>query len=527
VTIGTYRPPNEEAEDTFDRNWNYRALLMACTLLARHATDDDWSAVEAWVRPILHEAATDAPGDQSVRSSPHIYSHPTAIAALGYTTLYINRGDNQALDALLRLAAHQDQAVINGIACQLEAIARHDQRVARSLTRIILTAAVHQRGVMTPEFVAAARASYDARCADAVCLEKVHLADGAPEPAWPELPLWPSRRRHGIRVSFESDGVGGADTNNDVAAQTFVLDEHAPGILIGALISLTVRQPPEWLIDLGEHLLVWTIDANNGPPDGDGHDRDNRPIQWNISYFDFLGVLSAALPFAVVRQRFLIPMLRLHDEAFCDACGTFLRGFDRATMATDTGNPDEPNAARELIIERLRATRMLRYDADRPSFTLEAHLADAINALFYHASRWASASGPQIPSGWPGLLGVAPGLARFTASLPNSGFIAVTFLGMVETYPCRRLIPPVVETLKAWSQVHGAGSEFWRTHLIANRVCTWLGAAFREDSEQIVFSHQLRDDLGQCLDILIRSGITAARVLETQLTDNSTLRWGT
>jgi hypothetical protein len=96
---------------------------------------------------------------------------------------------------------------------------------------------------------------------------------------------------------------------------------------------------------------------------------------------------------------------------------------------------------------------------------------------------------------------------------------------MIETYPCRRLIPPVVAVLKAWSEVHGVGSDFWSKQLIASRICAWIDTALRQESDGTILPNDLREDLGRCLETLIRSGIPSARLLESALIESTELRW--
>ena len=42
--------------------------------------------------------------------------------------------------------------------------------------------------------------------------------------------------------------------------------------------------------------------------------------------------------------------MALHDDAFHDATAGFLRGFDRATLAPDTPQPENPVGVRSLFV---------------------------------------------------------------------------------------------------------------------------------------------------------------------------------
>ena len=99
--------------------------------------------------------------------------------------------------------------------------------------------------------------------------------------------------------------------------------------------------------------MQWTIEAH-GPHGEDDEDRDHRPTDWNIHFFDFLGVLAVNLSNEQLVSMFLEPMSRFRDEPFYDAIGAFLRGFDRAAVATDTRDPENPAAVRSLVADRIR-----------------------------------------------------------------------------------------------------------------------------------------------------------------------------
>jgi hypothetical protein len=64
-------------------------------------------------------------------------------------------------------------------------------------------------------------------------------------------------------------------------------------------------------------------------------------------------VLSVNLRHEQLATMFLEPITRFRDEAFYDAIGPFLRGFDRATVAANTRNPENPTAVRRSGAARI------------------------------------------------------------------------------------------------------------------------------------------------------------------------------
>ena len=512
----------DDSEDRFHREWQGRAVVMAAALAARDYGGEDRGDVVAWCTPILDEAATGEADDISARVSEQIYSNGAAIAAVGYIGL-CQRDQNQAArDALLNVAARQDHAVLNAIGSHLTELRGIDARLPRSLVRLILNSVSHPRRTLDADEDAANKERHRRKVGDAVAAEKRWLDAGGPEPEWPELPPWHSRRRRGFRI-------GGHDLEErpspaERRGPEMYVDEHALGILAGHLVPFTLGELEDWAITLARHLMNWTIPANNGPPGDDEDERENRPFAWNISYFNFLGILCVALPFARAREWFMEPMTRLHEEAFNDATAAFLRGFDHATLAPDAGEPEDPVAVRALIADRLRRGRMAGRLSDRVSFTAETHLGDALTAMFYQPSRWEGRTGPYIPARWDGLPGTMPILTELAASVPKSGYVAVLFLTLVESYPCAVLLRDVVRVASAWRGEHAVGAQFWTEHQIGHRVCVWIDEALKDEPAAFEALTQVQDDLGKCLDVLVRSGLASARTLEARIAEDGRLR---
>jgi hypothetical protein len=254
-----------------------------------------------------------------------------------------------------------------------------DARFPRALARLAMRSAVHPRRTLDPAKDAAQAEAHRQSIAEAIDAERHWLDGDGPEPPWPPIAPWHSRRRRGIRLGPRLPDEDGPQ--RPAAPPEMYVDEQALGILADHLIRLMIGEVPAWVISLLEYLMPWTIEANNGPPGDDEHERENRPFHWNASYFDILGILCVALPFERARALFIDPILALHEEAFLDATSAFLRGFDRATIANGMPQPENAVAVRSLFIERLRRGRRMRNLEHRDSFSAESHLGDALHAL--------------------------------------------------------------------------------------------------------------------------------------------------
>ncbi len=508
-------------EDDGDEQWQARAIVMAAALAARDYEGADRADVEAWSRSILHAAATEKNDDIYSRTGDQIWSSKRAIAATGYRTLYCRNQDADARDVLFTLAARQDHPVLHAIGGGLGEFDRIDPRFPRALARLALQSAVHPRRTLEPAEDAANAEAHGRSVAEAIDAEKRWLDGTSPEPPWPAIAPWHSRRRRGIRLGPQ---IVEEEIERPTAMPEMYVDEHVLGILAGHLIPLMIGQVPEWVISLADHLMGWTIEANDGPPGDDEHERENRPTYWNISYFDSLGILCVALPFERARTLFIDPIMSLHEEAFLDATAAFLRGFDRATLATDMPQPENPVGVRSLFAERLRRGRRMEGLGHRVSFTAETHLGDALHAMFYQPARFMHAGRAHIPDRWDGLLEAMPLLTPFVTSVPQSGYLAVVFLTLMESSPRAALLPAMVEALLGWCAVHDAGANFWNEHQVGHRICEWIDRTLSNDFGPASAIAGVRDDLGRCLDVLVRSGIASARALEARIADDGLLR---
>jgi hypothetical protein len=115
----------------------------------------------------------------------------------------------------------------------------------------------------------------------------------------------------------------------------------------------------------------------------------------------------------------------------------------------------------------------------RGSFTAETHLGDALHALFYQPARFIRAGRLHIPNRRNGLLETMPILTPLVTSVPRSGYLAVVFLTLIESYPCAAFLPAMVEVASAWRGVHDVGANFWNEHQVGHRICEWIERCFK------------------------------------------------
>ena len=158
------------------------------------------------------------------------------------------------------------------------------------------------------------------------------------------------------------------------------------------------------------------------------------------------------------------------------------------------------------------------------SFTAETHLADALNAMFYQSPRFMNLGRADLPDRWDGLLETMPVLTPMVTSFPQSGYLAVVFLTVMESSPRAAFLPHMVEAVSAWRKIHAAGANFWNEHQVGNRICEWIERTLNGDPDAANVLLRVRDELSKCLDVLVRSGVAPARALEGRLADDDPLK---
>jgi hypothetical protein len=496
----------------FGKEWDRRVVVMAAALAARDYESPDRDDVMQWARPILQSASFVK--DKEYRGNEQIEYDATAIAVLGLVALYLRDRDIATRDTLMRLACHEQPAVERALGQHFTDFARVDERLPRALVRIVMANAVHPHRTDSDDDDRVNQRVRREKIEAAIAVEQRWLGGAVGEPAWPDLPDWWSRPRRGLRLG---DWAPDEDDEPAECKPDDYVDEQALGMLVSNLVGLTIGVLPPWIVTLSSHLMQWTFEAN-GPHGPEDRDRDHRPSTWNQHFFEFAGILSVALPHRDVVTIFLAPIIEFRDEAFYDAMAAFVRGFDRATLATDTKTPENPAAVRKLLAIRIKRGWNFRRYEDEKTFSSERHAGDALTAMFYQRSSFSNDGRPSTPGNWDGLDATISTLTELVTEAGSSGYLAVLFLNLVGSSPRAALLPYVVKAMTAWCSAYSADTNFWSEKDIGGRACSWLARTFDADPQATVVLSDAAADLLKCLDILVRAGIAQATEIEERFT---------
>jgi hypothetical protein len=503
---------DEDEDQDYNKEWDRRAVVTAAALAARDYEGSGRSEILGWALPILNAAAAAEKGKEYL-GNDQIEHNATAIATLGLLALYLKNRDVAHRDALLRIAKHQHLSVLNALGRHFPELTKVDPRLPRSIIRIVMVASIHPYRVDSDRQNKANQQCYLDKVSAAITAERNWLDGTRLEPDWPELPPWRSRPRPGIRLPGWTEEE---DDELEEERPDQHVDENALGAVASYLIRFTVGEMPPWVVALAVHLMRWTHEGN-GPHGEKDRDRGNRPLTWNSHFFDFLGILCVALPHDEAVAKFLEPITQFKDDAFHDAMAEFLRGFDRAMQAIDTKKPENPEAVRKLLADRMQKSRSYKRLGREKGLTSESHAGDALNGMFYQAHRLANRGRPSIPDNWDGLGSNMPTLVRLVTSASTSGYIATLFLNLVESSPSAALLRFVVQATTAWCTAYGVDTNFWSVKEFGGRVCAWLDQTFTADSTSATVLAGVEEDLLKCLDVLIRSGVAQARQIEDRI----------
>jgi hypothetical protein len=506
-------PPEDDEDKNYNKEWDRRAVVMAAALAARDYEGPDRSEIVGWALPILNTAIVEK--GREYPGNDQIEYNRTVIAGLGFLALYLRDRSVCHRDTLLRLSAYQHLSVLSALGRNFPNLIQADARLPRSIIRVIMAASIHPRRAFSDGENRANQQAYAERVDAGITAERNWLDGQGDEPDWPELPPLQPRWRQRIRLP------GGTEEGHEVAEEEWpnqIVDEHALGAIPNYLIRLTIGELPPWIVTLAERLMHWT-DQANGPHGERDCDRDNRPYTWNSHFFDFLGILCVALPHNEVVAKFVEPITRFRDDAFHDAMASFLRGFDRAMQAIDTKKPENAVGIRELLAERIRKSWNYKRFGREKTMNSETHAGDALNAVFYQSYRLVAHGRPSLPDNWDGLDATMPTLLRLVTGAPTSGWIAISFLNLIDTSPRASLLPSVTEAIKAWCTAYGVDANFWSEKEFGPRVCAWLLRTLEADPPPATILATVEADLLKCLDVLIRSGVAQARQVEERITE--------
>jgi hypothetical protein len=506
-------PKTDEDDQNYDNEWNRRAVVMAAALVARDYGAADREDALTWACPILLTASTRH--DREYFGNDQIEYNSTASAVLGVIPLFLREQGKTMRDMILKLSGHDHPAVLEALARNLLHLGDVNDQIPRSIVRIVMISSVHPRRALGVEQQRRNERHHREMVVAAIDTERRWLDEGGAEPSWPELAPWRSAPRRSIRLSHAGHIE---DDEDEDEPPNYYVDERRIGKLAQHLVRFTIGDVPVWVKDLAVHFMAWTDEAN-GPHQEDVRDRDHRPDTWNIEFFDFVGVLSVALPHSDVIDLFLNRLVKFNDEAFYDTMASFLRGYDRATVATDTRAPENPVQVRELLADRIKRAWNYRRLGREKGFTSETHAGDALNAMFYQPSRWANTGRPTIPIAWPGLPATMATLTDIVIGAPTSGYLATLFLNLVESSHDKALFPFVVQACAAWSTAYGVDRNFWAEKNIGSRVCTWLDTCLKNEVAAHSLTSELAGELLGSLDVMVQSGVAHARIVEEKITN--------
>jgi hypothetical protein len=495
---------NRASDEAFEIGCNRRAVVMAAAVALRDYEGEYRSDVVSWAETVLLEAAFEK--DSEFRASPQIEYNRNAIAALGLQERYYQDPSPARAEQLLTLAANWHPAVAAAFEREFSRMAVEAPQLLRSIIRIVMTSSVYVQKADGNGIIEGPDT------AKAIAGELAWLRGETPEPGWPFIPPWYTTERRGIRIGLSFD-VDDDEDDDDEPSDTSINEERVGSMLQG-LVPLTTNGVPDWMGALTAHFYNWALDANGR---GSARARDRRPTSFNHRFFDFVGVVSVALPCVDVVRDFIEPLGSLPDESFHDAVGQFLEGFDRATLAINTVKSDDPAAIRQVIIRRVVTTRNYERTKRDIGLSTESHAAGAYKALFFLTQNWFVSTKPIIPANWPGLPDVAPALTSLITGAPGSGYLASIFMTLLETSPSRLLVPSFTRALAAWCTSHDTSHSFWLGNGLGSRVVDWLESALNEQDGPRVSQSDI-DSLLTSLAVLVRVGVTSAPDLEVRLT---------
>lgn len=496
-------PENTDRSD-FDAEWDRRAIVMAAALAARDYRGGDRAEILAWAEDVLDRAAS-GPTRESHGNNQIIYDK-VAIAALGLIAIYRSNPTVAVRDKLLALAANPSLPVTNALGGAF--VDCKTDKVLSAIIRIMLASSSYPRRRDTESEKHAVEQAHAQRIQEAVAAELAWLSGHGEEPGWPTLPPWLTRPKRYLQLP----GFTAAKPRKPRAEPPDAYaSEQRMAEIVSHLIPLTVGTLPGWLVPLTEHFMAWTLAANAS--DDEEREPEGPPFTWNGTFYDYLGILCAALPNEQAMKSFVQPITALGDEAFQDGMASLLRGFDRAVLSSNATKPAHPAAMRIALAERLKNTRNYQHLNWRKEFTTEIHAADALTAMFFQRSGIVPSLRPSIPDNWDGLDAVMPTLTGLVTGSASSGFLAVLLLDLVETSRRLALLPYLLEALGAWCSAYGPDTSFWVSHDIGGRACRWLKDVLSDGAEGLLDSSQLKALLDS-LDVLVQGGVTSAREVE-------------
>lgn len=499
-----------DQEHDFEVEQAERAVIMSAVLAVRHINAQEQPDTAAWAETVLRQFMN-AP-ERKVYRGPQVEYDRQAIAAAGIMALYAKTSDPALRPELLKLATFEHDSIVNALAAGFSWLRANDQRLLRSILRVlILTSSyVHRQFDDKAEERLTKHALVVER---GIATELAWLKGGTGEPAWPQIAPWLVRRKTRIRVPGSE--VREQKPRRGGRAPELHADESRLSLISSHLFLLALGDRPPWLLDLTKHFAAWAIEANG--PDDEGRDADGRPFSLNGRFFEYLGLLVAALPHNEAMTAFIEPILALPDEACLDLIAILLHGFDCAVNSIDASKPQDVCGLRRVIADRLQRARGYKRFSWEKSFNCEHHLGDALRAMFYQVPGYhlGPRPRPHPPADFTPML---PTLTGLVTGAPTSGYLAILFLDLIELSPKPTMLPHVLDVVISWCDARGADVGFWGNYDIGLRTCAWFTKVLAVEHASLTAQQQSR--LRTALDVLVRAGIAAARALEDFIDTN-------
>ncbi|MCC8955027.1 hypothetical protein H8B02_16740 [Bradyrhizobium sp. Pear77] len=175
---------SDDKDDNYDAEWDRRAMVMAAALAGRDYEAVDRADVMSWAVPVLLTASMQL--DKEYHGS-QIEHNTTAIATLGIVSLFLRGEDNITRRHVLRAAGHEHPAVQEALGQNLQRLGQVDDRLPRSIARIVMIRAIHPRRASSVEQQGINDRRHGEMVDATIDTELRWLDNEGDEPAWPTL----------------------------------------------------------------------------------------------------------------------------------------------------------------------------------------------------------------------------------------------------------------------------------------------------------------------------------------------------
>lgn len=486
--------------------------VHAAVLVARYATDEQWSKLGANSEALLGQAlkALDDPeyrGQASVRFD---------MAGLGFTGLVYARLRTGGGDVrpLLEAATAPSGAAHRGAAFVDEFIAKARPGLDRALLRLAFGRAVWETRLRTyDDAVEAALRDRRAEAGTARIEAELAWLDGGPEPAWPQFPGRTAALADARAMKALENVKRGIKNEIDSWKDPFdVIPAGVDKEAAGAWLNVIIDAAPidAWRLDVLERYSAWTLEELAAR----GKAANLATSRWMEAYFGALGAAAAAMS-PVQRQTLIVDAFAaLKPEDLLSLAGGFLRRLDEAFFNTIDADPDVVVAARKAVFEAVRKTPAWTRMAGSFSNQVETGLSNAVAGLLFNARNLGEPARTYLTDIGVGRIDPFLPLMVEIASAGPSVISAQAFLSVLEQAPRVGFTGPVLTTAEAWMTAFPGHAGFWAEHGVGKRVTVLLETL--STLEPAVFVVE-RARLETLLAQLVAVGVPEAARLEARL----------